>query len=94
MCGSSGRFFLYRRESERTLPGGRDRASACHIRSASFGAQRLAVSALVPFARSAPCRLHDLRRVRRSVLRPVRLLLPPYYYLMAVHDKRYFLYIE
>ena len=32
MCGSSGRFFLYRRESERTLPGGRDRASACHIR--------------------------------------------------------------
>ena len=32
MCGSSGRFFLYRRESERTLPGGRDRASAGYIR--------------------------------------------------------------
>ena len=36
MCGSSGRFFLYRRESERTLPGGRDRASAGYIRSAYF----------------------------------------------------------
>ena len=31
MCGSFGRFFLYRRESERTLPGGRDRASAGYI---------------------------------------------------------------
>ncbi len=28
-----------------------------------------------------------------KILRPVRLLLPPYYYLMAVHDKRYFLYM-
>ena len=36
VCGSFGRFFLYRRESERTLPGGRDRASAGHIRSAYF----------------------------------------------------------
>ena len=36
VCGSSGRFFLYRRESERTLPGGRDRASAGYIRSAYF----------------------------------------------------------